>query len=211
MSKLHGRWRRTITVLLVLMAAISLFAASPAAGASSFVFRAGTVCAFDVQLADEEQPQDGSVREHARAAVNADITITNLETGATYLWSSRYTGTETLIRPQRRTTSRILGAHLDLVLRRRYRTQRSCRSVGRAAGARWHQRVHHHQEGCRDCLLLHGGPSTQTSARCSAERALADGERRGPGVTGHPSSPLRLRESPRWAELDTGASGIRAP
>ena len=95
MSKLHGRRRRTITVLLAMMAAISLFAASPAAGASSFVFRAGTVCAFDVQLADEEQPQDGSVGDHARAAVNADITITNLETGATYLWSSRYTGTET--------------------------------------------------------------------------------------------------------------------
>ena len=94
MFKLQGHWHRVITVSLTMTAATILLAASPTA-AASFVFRAGTVCSFDVRLADETQPQDGFVGEHARAAVNADITITNLETGATYRWSSRYQSIET--------------------------------------------------------------------------------------------------------------------
>ena len=95
MSKVHGRRRRTIAVLLALMAAVTLFAASPAA-ASSFVFRAGTACPFDIQIEATAQAQDGAPgHQISHQVVSGNITITNLETGATYLWFSRYNDTET--------------------------------------------------------------------------------------------------------------------
>jgi hypothetical protein len=95
MTKVRGRTRKHRVVLLTMVAATSLFAASPAA-ATSFVIRAGTVCPFAVQIEDAPQAQDGAPGHQISHQVGSgNITITNLETGATYLWFSRHTETET--------------------------------------------------------------------------------------------------------------------
>jgi hypothetical protein len=95
MRKIRGRKRKHSVALLTMVVAISLFATSPAA-AISFVLRAGTPCPFAVQIEDAAQAQDGAPGQTISHAVGSgNITITNLETGATYLWFSRHTSTET--------------------------------------------------------------------------------------------------------------------
>ena len=89
MSEHRGHKRRHISSVAVLVTAISLFAVSPALAFHSFTIPASqNGCGVDLQV-DAEHLSD-------RVPIgNGDITITNLETGATYLQRSRYSATET--------------------------------------------------------------------------------------------------------------------
>jgi hypothetical protein len=83
------------TVLLITLATLSLFAATPAAASHSFVIPADeNGCGADLQveavhLADRAPDSDRDPLGYG------DITFTNLETGATYLQRSRYQETVT--------------------------------------------------------------------------------------------------------------------
>ncbi len=88
-SDYRVRRRRGIRLLLTLVTGTSLLAASPAGADHSFTIPASeNGCAVPLQV-EAEHGAD-------RVPIGyGDITFTNLETGATYLQRSRYTGTET--------------------------------------------------------------------------------------------------------------------
>ena len=88
MTQGHGRQLRLAMVFGV---AITLFTAPAASAAFHDVIPAGWGCAFDVQL----DVPDSAAGDHT-AVGYGDITMTNLETGATYLQKSRHVSTEVL-------------------------------------------------------------------------------------------------------------------
>jgi hypothetical protein len=92
MSKLRGGRRIQALARLMVVGAISLLAASPASASDFFVvLRAGQGCAFAVGV----EPGDATPTIKELPVGAADITFTNVDTGATYLWRSRYTSSET--------------------------------------------------------------------------------------------------------------------
>lgn len=109
-STLQAGRGKAIAVLLTLIATASVFAASPAT-ADGITLRAGNACAFDVSLATpDSDPQDVAPGyHHSQSITTGSITVTNLETGATYLWESRYDSTETFDRATKLTHETIIG------------------------------------------------------------------------------------------------------
>jgi hypothetical protein len=88
---MFGRRSRSIRLALILGAAVTLVAAPAASAAESFIVPAGQGCAFDVLVQPVHQEHPGD-----RFPIGfGNITMTNLDTDATYLQRSRYTITET--------------------------------------------------------------------------------------------------------------------
>ena len=83
---------RRVVAAALLVSVMTLVAASPAWAFHDFIVPADeNGCGFDLQVQADHLP------DRARTRIgNGDITITNLETGATYLQHSRYTAIETM-------------------------------------------------------------------------------------------------------------------
>ena len=93
MSEYHGRRRHRIGLLMILVTALSLLTASPAAAADDpeFIPAADNPCGVDILVEAEGSPRQ---TDRARAGY-ALYTITNLESGATFVQRSRGVLTET--------------------------------------------------------------------------------------------------------------------